>query len=78
MAGTYTLKSDGGSILNANAALEFFEFRRKSDYLKHESGFADIAELRRDLEDEWNFELGADYDFALGGGRLETDRFSPL
>ncbi|MBK9431394.1 MAG: hypothetical protein IPN50_02865 [Sphingomonadales bacterium] len=75
LAGTYTLKSDGGSILNANAALEFFEFRRKSDYLKHESGFADIAELRRDSEDEWNFELGADYDFALGGGRLKLIGF---
>lgn len=75
LAGTYTLKSDGGSILNANAALEFFEFRRRSDYLKHETGLADVAELRRDTEDEWNFELGADYDFALGGGRLKLIGF---
>lgn len=75
LAGTYTLKSDGGSILNANAALEFFEFRRRSDYLKHETGLADVAELRRDTEDEWNFELGADYDFAVGGGRLKLIGF---
>ncbi len=75
LAGTYTLKSDNGNILNANAALEFFEFRGSRTFLKQEIGKADILEAGKDREDEWNMELGADYEFALGGGRLKLIGF---
>ena len=75
LAGTYTLKSDNGNILNANAALEFFEFRGNRTFLKQEIGKADILEAGKDREDEWNMELGADYEFALGGGRLKLIGF---
>lgn len=35
----------------------------------------DIFEVSADREDEWNFELGADYEFGLGGGRLKLIGF---
>ena len=75
LAGTYTLKSENGNILNANAALEFFEFRGNRTFIKKETGKADILEAGADREDEWNMELGADYEFGLGGGRLKLIGF---
>lgn len=75
LAGTYSLKSDNGNILNTNAALEFFEFRGNRTFLKQEVGKADILEAGADREDEWNMELGADYEFGLGGGRLKLIGF---
>ncbi len=75
LAGTYSLKSDNGNILNANGALEFFEFRGTRTFLRQQPGVADILEAGRDREDEWNMELGADYEFALGGGRLKLIGF---
>lgn len=75
LAGTYTLKSDNGNILNANAAIEFFEFRGNRTFLKQEIGKAEILEAGKDREDEWNMELGADYEFDLGGGRLKVIGF---
>lgn len=75
LAGTYSLKSDNGNILNANGALEFFEFRGTRTYLRQQDGVADILEAGRDREDEWNMELGADYEFGLGGGRLKLIGF---
>lgn len=75
LAGAYTLKSDNGNILNANGALEFFEFRGKRTFVRQQPGVADILEAGSDREDEWNFELGADYEFGLGGGRLKLIGF---
>lgn len=75
LAGTYSLKSDNGNILNANGALEFFEFRGNRTFLKQEAGKANILEAGKDREDEWNMELGADYEFGLGGGRLKVIGF---
>ncbi|RDV01559.1 hypothetical protein DXH95_14820 [Sphingorhabdus pulchriflava] len=75
LAGTYSLKSDNGNILNANGALEFFEFRGNRTFLKQETGKANILEAGKDREDEWNMELGADYEFGLGGGRLKVIGF---
>ncbi len=75
LAGTYSLKSDNGNILNANGALEFFEFRGTRTFLRQQPGVADVLEAGRDREDEWSMELGADYEFGLGGGRLKLIGF---
>lgn len=75
LAGTYSLKADNGNILNANGALEFFEYRGQRTFNRQQAGVADIFEISADREDEWNFELGADYEFALGGGRLKLIGF---
>lgn len=72
LAGTYTLKSDSGNILNTNAALEFSEYRGQRSFTRQQP---DILEVSTDREDEWNFELGADYEFEAGGGRLKLIGF---
>ena len=75
VAGSYSLKADNGNILNVNAALELFRFRRRQDYLRFEPGAPDIIELSRGKEDEWNYELGGDYEVGLGKGRLKLIGF---
>ena len=75
IAGSYSLKSDNGNILNLNAALEFFRFRRKQDFDRFAPGTADIFELSRGKENEHNYELGGDYELGLGKGRLKIIGF---
>lgn len=75
LAGSYNLKADNGNIFNINGALEFFRFRRKSDFVRFAPGTPDIDELQRSREDEWNYELGGDYEFGIGPGRLKLVGF---
>jgi outer membrane receptor for ferrienterochelin and colicins len=75
IAGSYNLKADNGNILNLNGAAELFIFRRKTDFLRFAPGLADINEAQRGREDEWNYELGGDYELGLGKGRLKLIGF---
>jgi outer membrane receptor for ferrienterochelin and colicins len=75
LTATYSLKSSNGNILNANAAGELFRFRNLRTFDRIELGQPDIFEERRGSEDEWNMELGADYEFGLGKGRLKLIGF---
>lgn len=75
LAGTYARKTQAGSIFNANAAVQLVRSRNFREYDVLTPGKPDIFELSRSGEDEWNVELGADYDFALGGGRLKLIGF---
>ena len=75
VAGSYSLKADNGNILNVNAALELFRFRRRQEYDRFAPGTADIFELSRGKEDELNYELGGDYEVGLGKGRLKLIGF---
>lgn len=75
VAGSYGLKADNGNLLNVNAALEFFRFRRQYDLNRFAPGKADISELQRGSEDEYNYELGGDYEVSLGKGRLKLIGF---
>ena len=75
LAGSYNLKADNGNILNLNAALEFYRFRRNVEFERFAPGTADIFETERVSEDEHNYELGGDYEFALGKGRLKLIGF---
>ena len=75
IAGSYSLKADNGNILNVNAALELFRFRRRQDYDRFAPGTADIFELSRGKEDELNYEIGGDYEVGLGKGRLKLIGF---
>ncbi len=75
IAGSYNLKADNGNIFNINGALEYFRFRRKSELDRFAPGTADIFELSRGREDEWNYELGGDYEVGLGKGRLKLIAF---
>lgn len=75
IAGSYNLKADNGNILNVNGALELFRFRRRSELDRITPGQPDIFELSRGQEDEYNYELGGDYEFGLGKGRLKLIGF---
>jgi len=75
LAGSYTLKPDNGDIVNFNGALEFFRSRRRTAFERFATGTADIFEVRQSNEDEHNYELGGDYEFAFGKGRLKLIGF---
>jgi outer membrane receptor for ferrienterochelin and colicins len=75
IAATYNLKSANGNILNANAAFELFKFHNLRTYKVREAGKSDIFEEGRNSENEWNMELGGDYEFGVGKGRLKLIGF---
>ncbi|MGL5837190.1 MAG: TonB-dependent receptor plug domain-containing protein [Sphingorhabdus sp.] len=75
LAGSYNLTADNGNIFNANGALEYFRFRRRNEYDRFAPNTADIFELQRGSENEWNYELGSDYEFGWGKGRLKLIGF---
>jgi outer membrane receptor for ferrienterochelin and colicins len=75
IAGSYNLKADNGNILNVNGALEYFHFRRNNNFDRFAPGAADITEQARGRENEWNYELGGDYELGLGKGRLKLIAF---
>ncbi len=72
LAATLARRFDDGSILNLNLAGELyrFRFRSRNDVLAIPSGLR-TDELLRTREDERSGEIGGDYEFALGGGRLK-------
>lgn len=60
-----------GNILNFDIKGQLFDFTEQVDTRRTQTGAADIFELFQGGEDEWNAEISADYEFALGGGRLK-------
>ena len=75
IAGTFGKSWGNGDILNANAALEFFESRRSRGFDQQSSAVFPVLELITNREDEWNIELGADYETAVAKGRLKLIAF---
>lgn len=64
-------RSDSGAVANLNAAYQIYHF--DADELSHRS-FPGVVDRFRDYheqEREWNYELGGDYEFGLGDGRLK-------
>ena len=76
LAGTYARKSEAGSLFNANAAVQLFRIRNFREFDVLTPGKPDSFELSRNGENEWNVELGADYEFAVGSGRLKLIGFN--
>lgn len=60
-----------GSILNANAAFALFNLDLSEDGFRSGPGQPDRTRILREREREYNYELGGDYEFGLGGGRLK-------
>ena len=71
LSGSYNRTSEAGSIFNVNAAYQIFRRRESVATDRTQTGQSDIFELYDSRENEWNAEFSADYDFALGGGRLK-------
>ncbi len=71
VSGTFRYDGPGSSVGNLNLSYQRFYFRGRED--SERSGFGQPDRFRRfrDSEDEWNFEAGGDFEFALGPGRLK-------
>lgn len=71
-SGSYSRTADSGNVLNLTGEVNGF-IRRGEEISERSGSINPVDRLRtfRDTEDEFNFEVGADYDFPLIGGRLK-------
>ncbi|MEO1047294.1 MAG: TonB-dependent receptor [Pseudomonadota bacterium] len=72
LSGSYTRIADNGNVLNLTGQVAGFIFRE--DEISERSGLIDPVDRVRDFrfkEDEYNFEVGVDYQFEFGPGRLK-------
>ena len=71
VSGSLTRETERGSILNVTGEVNFFLFRFEETSERNPvTGDVGVRELRQ-TEDEFNFELGADYELGIGAGRLK-------
>ncbi|QLC20993.1 TonB-dependent receptor plug domain-containing protein [Parasphingopyxis sp. CP4] len=72
ISGSFSRTAANGNVLNVNGEAQLFFVRRNE--VSERSGAIDVDRLRllRETEDEFSYEIGADYEFALGGGRLKV------
>ncbi|MEE4288103.1 MAG: TonB-dependent receptor plug domain-containing protein [Erythrobacter sp.] len=73
LAGSLTRVADNGNVLNLTGEVNGF-IRRETE-ISERSGSIDPVDRVRDFfasEDEYNFEVGADYQFGFGPGRLKV------
>jgi hypothetical protein len=80
LSGSFSRASAAGSKFNVNGEAAIFRFRRRQTGDRFTVGapdpdVPDIIELATGTEDEKNYELSSDYDFALAGGRLKLIGF---
>ncbi|WP_086740256.1 TonB-dependent receptor plug domain-containing protein [Erythrobacter colymbi] len=72
LSGSFTRTAGNGNILNLNGQVQGYIYRERELSLQRPPGgsLTRTRSLRR-TEDEFNYELGADYEFAAGPGRLK-------
>ncbi|KPP96262.1 TonB-dependent siderophore receptor [Erythrobacter sp. HL-111] len=72
LSGSWTHIAEGGNVLNLTGEVNGF-IRRESEISQRSGAISPVDRTRvfETGEDEFNFELGADYQFALGPGRLK-------
>lgn len=71
IAGSFRYSGPNGSIGNLNLSYERYYFHGREDSERSFPGQVDRFRRYREREDEWNYEVGGDYEFALLGGRLK-------
>jgi len=72
LSGSFARNADNGAILNLTGQVQGFLFREREISFQRlpEGNLTRTRSLGR-TEDEFNFEVGADYEFAAGPGRLK-------
>lgn len=72
LSGSYTRTATSGNVLNLTGEVNGF-IRRNREVSERSGSIDPVDRLRtfRSTEDEFNFEVGADYEFPLIGGRLK-------
>lgn len=77
LSGSYTRTADNANVLNLTGQVQGFFFRETEVSQQNAPGLA--VERTRNLrrtEDEFSYEVGADYQFALGPGQLKLIAYS--
>ncbi len=69
--GSISRTAANGNSLNLNAAAKLFNFDADSRAVETRTGLRTATEINIETEREWNAELGGDYEFGLGKGRLK-------
>lgn len=64
-------RSDAGAVANLNAAYQIFHLDADEISRRSFPGVVDRLRDYHEQEREWNYELGGDYEFGLGKGRLK-------
>lgn len=72
LSGKVTWDGPGKSIGHANAQYQRIYNRYDEDGLRTSPGLPDQLRTVDQRADSWNYELGADYEFPLGPGRLKA------
>jgi hypothetical protein len=75
ISGSFSRKSDAGSIWNMNASVDRQKFRRRVNTLYQLPAQPQTTELRRGENLKWRTEIGTDYEFAVGAGKLKLVGF---
>ncbi len=79
LSGALTRRADNGNILNVNAQASALIFTETEVSLQTSRiGLGDRTRFFRRTDDPRGFELGVDYEFALGPGRLKLIAFHGL
>ncbi len=71
LSGTFRYDGPGSSIGNLNLSYGRYYFRGREDSDRVGQGLPDRTRFFREREDEWNFEISGDFEFAFGPGRLK-------
>ncbi len=71
LAGSLTRLYDNGAVLNLTGEVNWFLFDLEEISQRNPVGEVSNLRLLNQGEDEFNFELGADYEFGFGDGRLK-------
>jgi outer membrane receptor for ferrienterochelin and colicins len=71
LSATYTRPGQNGAVFNLNTTLSWFRFKNRvlSDYTTASAGA--VMETRRNRNQNQRLEVGSDYSFGLGAGRLK-------
>ncbi len=72
LSGSFARNADNGNVLNLTGQIEGFIFDERET--SQRSGIIAASDRLREFtasEDEFNFEIGADYSFKFGGGQLK-------
>jgi len=72
LSGSYVRNADNGNILNLTGQIEGYIYRESEvSFQRPPGGSVERTRNFRRTEDEFSYELGADYEFGLGPGRLK-------
>ena len=82
LSGSLNRMFESGSIWNINASVDFAKFNRDAPTHYQVPGEPESIEISTGEDEKWHTEIGTDYEFALGSGRLKliglyTERWGP-